>query len=275
MRFVRSPSPSRLTLAHRIVKRSLNTTSSRLRNSDVVGRLTGISTRTVARVVAVFFLMTIVLGGVGESIPDRLVVPADAAATAARILAQTTLMRLGFATFMVELGCEIVTTVLFYELLKPVNRGISMLAAFFSLARITIKAISRLFFVTPLAMLGGADYLGVFSTEQLHTLSLFLLKVNAQGAGIAMIFLGYSAVLAGYLTLKSTFLPRALGAIGMLAGAGWLCYLSPPFADRAYPYVIVVALLGSAAKILWLLVFGVNEQRWIEQARTAASSMWA
>jgi len=50
---------------------------------------------------------------------------------------------------------------------------------------------------------------------------------------------------------------------------GWLTFLSPTLGYRLFPYLAGVGLLGATALILWLLVFGVNEQRWKEQAGAA------
>jgi hypothetical protein len=98
--------------------------------------------------------------------------------------------------------------------------------------------------------------------------------VNDRGAGIALVFFGLTAVLKGYLIVRSTFLPRILGVLGMVGGAGWLSFLYLPLAYRLFPYILVLGLLGTAALILWLLAFGVNEERWKEQASAAAASIW-
>jgi hypothetical protein len=240
-----------------------------------LARIAETSPRAKARITGVFFLLTILLGGVGESIHGRLVVPGDATATANNILAHAPLLRLGFASYLVEMACNIVMTALFYDLLRPVSRSVSLLAAFFSLVGIAIKTLSRLFYIAPLVVLDGADYLSVFNVEQLQALALVLLRVNVQGAGIALVFFGFYALLKGWLIVKSTFLPRVLGALGMLAGVGWLIFLAPPLANRLYPYIVALGLVAAAVQVTWLLVFGVNEQRWDEQARRAAGSTWA
>jgi Domain of unknown function (DUF4386) len=233
------------------------------------------SPRGKARLAAVFYLLTIVLGGVGESIYGRVVVPGDSTATAAGILSHAWLWRLGFASYLVEMACSIAITALFYDLLKPVSGSVSLLAAFFGLVGIAIKTISRLFYIAPLSILEGSGNLGALTGEQLRELALLLLRVNAQGAGMAMVFFGCYALLKGWLIVRSTFLPPVLGVLGMLGGMGWLTFLSPPLAARTFPYVVAVALLGSAAQIVWLLVFGVDERRWKEQARRAAESVGA
>jgi hypothetical protein len=124
-----------------------------------------------------------------------------------------------------------------------------------------------------LFILGGAHYLSVFSAEQLQALALLFLKVNDRGAGIALVFFGFYAILTGYLMIKSSFLPRVLGAISVVGGFGWLTFLYPPLGGRMFPFTSMFAVLGAAALIVWFMVFGVNEQRWKEQAGAAAASM--
>jgi hypothetical protein len=233
-------------------------------------RITEASPRLKARITGVFYLITILTGiFAGGFVSERLVVQGDAAATATNILTHSGLFQLGFAVFLIEMACNIAMTALFYELLKPAGRSVSLLAAFLGFAGCVIKTFSRAFFITPLFILGGAHYLSVFSAEQLQALALLFLKVNDRGAGIALVFFGFYAVLTGYLIIRSTFLPRILGVVSVIAGLGWLSFLYLPFAHLMFPYVVVLALLGAGALIVWLLVFGVNEQRWKEQASAA------
>ena len=230
------------------------------------------SPRLKARVTGVFYLVTILTGVFAQGFVSRtLVVDGDAAATAANLLAHKSLFQLGFAVYLVEMACQIATTALFYDLLKPAGRSVSLVAAFLGLAGSVIKTFSRVFFIVPLFVLGGAHYLSVFSAEQLQALALLFLKVNDRGAGVALVFFGFYALLTGYLIIRSTFLPRILGVLSVVGGLGWLSFLYLPLAHRAFPYVAVFALLGAAALILWLLVFGVNEQRWKEQASAAGN----
>jgi hypothetical protein len=231
------------------------------------------SPRLKARITGAFYLITMLTGIFAQGfVSDRLVVASDAAATATNILANRGLFQLGFAVYLIEMACQIAMTALFYELLKPAGRSVSLLAAFLGFAGCIIKTFSRVFFITPLFILGGAHYLSVFSTEQLQALALLFFKVNDRGAGMALVFFGFYALLTGYLIVRSTFLPRILGVLSVLGGLGWLTFLYPPLGSRMFPYVAVFALLGAAALILWLLVFGVNEQRWKEQADIAGES---
>ena len=232
------------------------------------------SLRLMAMTAGALYLLTILTGIFSAGyVSGKLVVNGDAAATAANILAHPGLLQLGFAVYLIEMACQVAITALFYNLLKPAGRSVSLVAAFLGLTGCIIKTFSRVFFIAPLFILGGAHYLTVFSAEQLQALALLFLKVNDRGAGIALVFFGFYAILTGYLIIKSTFLPRILGVLSVLGGLGWLTFLYQPLAHRLFPYVVALALLGALAEIVWLLVFGVNEQRWKEKTSAAVASM--
>jgi hypothetical protein len=228
------------------------------------------SPRLRARITGAFYLLTILTGIFAQGfVSGSLVVDGDALATATNILTHKSLFQWGFAVYIIEMACQIVTTALFYELLKPAGKSLSLVAAFLGLAGCVIKTFSRVFFIAPMFVLGGVHYLSVFSTEQLQALALLFLKVNDRGAAVALVFFGFNALLTGYLIIRSAFLPRILGALVMLGGLGWLSFLYLPLGYRLFPYIAPLGLLGAASLILWLLVFGVNEQRWKEQANAA------
>jgi Domain of unknown function (DUF4386) len=91
---------------------------------------------------------------------------------------------------------------------------------------------------------------------------------------MALAFFGFYGLLKGYLVLKSTFLPKFLGVLTLLGGLGWTTFVSPALGLRLFPIVAGIGLLGALATILCLLIVGVNEQRWKEQAALAAASVW-
>jgi hypothetical protein len=238
-----------------------------MNTSPMTERTSMDSPRVKARVAAVLYIATILTGIFAQGfISGRLVVSGDAAATAGNILAHRNLFELGFTVYLVEMACQIAMTILFYELLKPVNKSVALISTALSLAGCTIKTLSRLFYIAPLFVLGGAHYLNVFNSQQLQSLALLFLRVNEQGAGIALAFFGFRALLQGYLIFKSTFLPRVFGVLTFIAGLGWLTFLSPTLGSRLFIYVAAYGLLVAVALILWLLIAGVDEQRWRERA---------
>ena len=235
-------------------------------------RIAEASPRFKARMAGVFYLLTTLTRMFVEiSVRNRLVVSDDAAATATNILAHEPLWRWGFAADIIAFVSYVALTALFYELFKPVNRSVSLVAAFFSLVACAVQAVSSLFHLAPLVLLGGAPYLRVFNEEQLQALALMFLRLRAQCYhNIGLVFFGLYCLLIGYLIFRSTFLPRIIGVLMMLAGLSYLMFLSPPLARYLQPYVLFFPGVGQISLTLWLLVMGVNEQRWKEQASAAA-----
>jgi hypothetical protein len=233
------------------------------------------SPSTRGRILAVLFLFVIVAGITAQVvISDRLIVGGDAVRTAANILADTSLYRLGFTIFMLEMVAQVAMTMLYYDLLKPVNRSVARLAAIIGLIGCGIKTLARLFYYAPLLLLGGAPYLAPIEPEQLEALSLAFIEINSQGAAIGLIFFGFESLLHGWLVFRSGFLPRFLGVLSMIAGLGWLTFLSPPLGYQAFMFVALFALIGSVATIGWLLIRGVDDVKWRARAALAASSIW-
>ncbi|MBL0347967.1 DUF4386 domain-containing protein [Candidatus Villigracilis affinis] len=226
-------------------------------------QISEISPQVYARVVGILYLFTISAGIIAQmGISNGIVVVDDAATTASNILANRNLFQLGFTIYLLEMASQIAQTVIFYMLLKPAGRSVSLLALFFGLVGCIIKTVSRLFYIAPLLVLGEAHYLDVFTLDQLQALALLLLRVNDLAAGMALAFFGFSTLLNGFLIFRSTFLPRILGILSILGGFGWLTFLYPPLGNQLLPYILVIALIGSISQILWLLTKGVRVEQW-------------
>jgi len=225
------------------------------------------SPRALARFIGLFQLIIIVGGVVAQGvISNRLIVFSSAATTATNILANRPLFQLGFTIFLIEMAANVATTTLFYVLLRPVNKSVAVLSTGWGLTGCVIKTFARAFYIVPLFVLSGTGALSAFSTEQLQSVALVLLRVNAQGANLALPFFGLEWVLRGYLITRSTYLPRWLGVLSFISGLGWLAYFYPPLGSRLFLVLALIALAHSAVLIFWLLVYGVNEERWKEQA---------
>ena len=219
-----------------------------------------------ARITGTVYLFYFLSAVLGELFLKGLVVDGDASITATNILAHESLFRLGLASGLISIAFYIAVTGLFYGLFKPVNRSLSLLAAFFSLVGCAILAFATLFQLAPLIVLGGSQYLSVFKVEQLRGLALMFLELNTQANNICVVFFGVYCILIGYLIFRSNFLPRILGVLMAIAGLGWLTFLYPPLANHLSPYNLVFGFLAELSLMLWLLMMGVNVQRWKEQA---------
>jgi hypothetical protein len=233
------------------------------------------SPTTRGRILATLYLFVVVAGVTGQTfIADRLVVGDDSAKTAANIVASSSVYRLGFTIFMLEMVAQIAVSAMFYDLLKPVNRSLARIAFIIGVTGCGIKAMARLFYYAPLILLGGVSSPAAFEPAQLESLSLAFFRINDQGAAIALIFFGFESLLQGWLLFKSEFLPRFLGVISMIAGVGWLTYLWPPLGSQVFMGVALFALVGVLATTGWLLIRGVDDAKWRERALLAAASIW-
>jgi len=234
--------------------------------------MTKASSRLKARLAGAFYFLaglTSVLGGV--YIPGKLVVTGNAAATANAILSHKPLFQLGFSVMLLAVFCSIILTALFYDLFAPVNKTLSLTAAFVHLVGLAILGFASFLQLAPLVVLeGGGAYLGVFQAQQIHALAYLFLQLNVQAANAFLAFFGLYCLLLGYLVFRSTFLPRLIGVFMAFAGLGYLTFVSPPLAAYLSPYNLAPAALGEGSLMLWLLIVGVNAPRWQEQASHAA-----
>jgi hypothetical protein len=241
----------------------------------VTHALSETSPSTRGRILAALYLVVIIGGIIAQVfIADRLVVYDDAAKTAANILANRSLYRLGFTIFMIEMAAQMALSMMFYDLLKPVNRSIARTALIMGLTGSGIKTMARLFYYVPLLLLGGASYLSTFQPAQLETLALAFIRINSQGAAIALVFFGFETLLRGWLLFNSEFLPRFLGVLSMIGGIGWLTWLWPPLGSQTFTGVALFAIAGVIATSGWLFIRGVDDEKWKERAALAAASIW-
>lgn len=199
----------------------------------------------------------------------KIVVFSSAAITAANVLAHNRLLWLGFASSVVGVIFHLAWAALFYELFKPVSRRVSLFAAFVILAGCAIQALTCVLYIGPMAVLHSGNALSAFTTEQLQALALTLFKINAQAFDAYLFFFGLWCVLNGYLIFRSTFMPRILGILLAISGVGWMVFLYPPFAHSVFHYIAMASALGEIPLQFWLLIMGVNSEKWEAQAGAA------
>jgi hypothetical protein len=231
-------------------------------------RVADASPRFKARVAGFFYFLLIPCGVFSLLARGGIVIKGDAAATATNLLLHETAFRWGVAGDLFVIVSYVVVTALFYELFKPVNRSVALVAAFLSLVGCASQAFACVFELAPFVLLGGERYSSVFKADQLQALAYMSLKFYSPAYKIGLVFFGLYNLLNGYLILKSTFLPRFLGVFMVIAGLPWLIFLTPLGKDLS-PFAVAPASLGEGLLTVWLLVKGVNEQRWKEQASAA------
>jgi hypothetical protein len=234
----------------------------------VTERIAETSPRFQARMAGLVAWIT-TTSGFAAIVVGNLVVYSDAAVTAHNILANETLYRLAVVGDVVSV-LYIVYTFLLFKLFRPVNRNLAATGALFSLVGVAVGMLIPLFGFAALVVLKEAHSLSGFSPEQVRATALLFLKLRTQVDTISLVLFGTYNILTGYLIIRSTFLPRILGVLLALAGVcyqinNFAIFLAPDFAAHLLPWILIP---GGSELLLagWLLVVGVNEQRWKEQA---------
>lgn len=234
----------------------------------MTNRIADLSLNKTARVAGFGLLIMAFLGIFANFfVFTDLIIPGDAAATANNIIASEGLFRVGIISFIIVLLCDVVVAWALYVVLKPVNKSLSLLAAWFRLVYSAIHGIALLNLIIALQLLSGHDYLNVFETDQLHGLALLFLSGHKYGFLIGLVFFGFHLLVLGYLVFKSGYFPRILGILLVAASLGYLIdsfanFLLPNYTNYETIFLLIAAVpsvIGEVSLCLWLLVKGVKQ----------------
>jgi hypothetical protein len=238
-----------------------------MNTAKMMERIAQTSPRIKARMAGLSQLLEALTATFGQVIvPGKLFVLGSAATTATNILAHQQLFWLGFGSSLIGVIFHIVWAFLLYDLLKPVDRRLSLFAMFVILVACAVQALNSLLYVAPLSILTSGNTAGAFTTEQLQALALLFVKLNTYAFDIYLVFFGFWLILIGYLIFRSAFMPRVLGVLLAISGLGWMLFLIPPFATHLFPVIAAASALGEIPLEFWLIIKSVNAQRWREQA---------
>jgi hypothetical protein len=223
----------------------------------------------------VLYLINIVGGAFAISIvPAMLLVAGNAAATAHNIQTHELLYRSGLAVHVVVTVTNVPLALIFYELFKVVNRGLALLDVFFILVATAIEAAGLVNQFAPLVLLGSGPYASALPAAQLQALAYIPWNLSSIEYSLHTVFFAFDIITMAYLVLRSTFLPRAIGVLLAIDSLAYLVYsftyfLAPGFAAQLVPWIQFPALIGEGSLCLWLLVVGVNVERWEKRASAA------
>jgi hypothetical protein len=226
------------------------------------------SPQTYARIGGMLYLVIIAAGMFAELfVRGKLVVPGNPAATANNIMTHELLWRISIATDLLMHICDIPLMLIFFILLRPVNKEIALLALLFNLVQTAVLVANKLNLLTALFAMTGGTNLKAFDANQLYALGYNAIHLHGYGFGVGLIFFGFTCLILGYLIFRSAYLPRALGVLMQIAG---VCYLvnsfaviiAPAFANRMFPFVLLPPFLAELSLCLWLLVKGVDITKW-------------
>ncbi|MFZ0901475.1 MAG: DUF4386 domain-containing protein [Candidatus Sulfotelmatobacter sp.] len=179
------------------------------------------SQRKAARVAGFMYLLMMVTGVAFSEfyVRSKLIVYGNAAETARNIMAHERLFRISIACDLIYCTAVVALLTAFYVILKPVNRNLALLAAFWRLVYALMWVLMTLNLFDALRLLTGADYLRVFDAERLQALARFYLGTRFDYYYVGLLFGALASTVCGYLWFKSRYIPRALAAFGVISSA--------------------------------------------------------
>jgi hypothetical protein len=238
----------------------------------------GASPRQLARMAGALYLVNIVGGAFAIGIVPAMLFVSDPAVTAHNIQTHELLYRSSLVAHVVVTVTNVALAVIFYDLFKVVNRRLAVLDVFFTLVGTAIEAAGILNQFAPLVLQGNGRYTSALPAAQLQALAYTPVDLSTIDYAIYTVFFGFDIICVGYLALRSTFLPRAIGVLMAIDGLSYLVYsfvylLTPGFAAHLVPWIQLPAPLGEGSLCLWLLVVGVDVERWKERAAKATADL--
>jgi hypothetical protein len=219
-----------------------------------------------ARIAGLLYLIIIVCGIFSEVyVRMNLIVPRDAEATAVNVLASPHLFQMGFVADSIMVFCDVAIAILFYVLLKEVNKTLALIAAVFRFAQAVILGANLIHYYAAYLLLGDGAYghLGVGNSN--HGLMMFFLDLHKYGYDLGLLFFAISNLFLGFLIIRSYLFPSFFGyalqlsAVVYLVG-GYCRFVFPQYMDVLQP-AYVIPFVAELSFCLWLLIIGVRAER--------------
>jgi hypothetical protein len=218
-----------------------------------------------AKVAGVTALLAIVIVVVGNYLLlSPLIVPGNAAETAQNILAHEGQFRLTVVCFLLYSAVSVILLSALYVVLKPVNRGVALVAALSRFVFALVWLLSPLQLLSALRLLGHSNYLSVFEPDRLQALARVTIAASFDDYYVGLPFFSLALTICSYLWLRSNYIPRSLAWFGLVSSA-WCVFcafvylLFPDFAKPVDPYWFDSPMaLFELVLSFWLLFKGLK-----------------
>lgn len=236
------------------------------------------SPQTYARIGGIFYLLIIALGIFYEMIVrNSILVPGDSMATMTSLKQNELLWRLGIVAEFLSSIISVGLVLIMYRLTRPVNKDLAIVAALFNLAGVTIQTVYILQLIEALFPIGASSYLQAFTPEQLGAIISLSTRSHVFGFGIALLMFAPYFLLTGYLIYRSRYLPKFIGILYMISGAGYfinslILILAPQISGLVFMVLVVPVFTGEISLALRLLLKGVHEKEWNNYFTAEATS---
>lgn len=222
-----------------------------------------LSVRQAAKIAGAAYVALFVLGIFANFVVrEGLIEAGDASATVANIQDSELLFRIGIVSFLIIFVLDVVIAWLLYIIFRSESRDISLVAAWFRLVYTAFLGIAVIFFFVVLQLLSGVDYLSSLSTGQIEAQVMLYLDAFNFTWLIGLLMFGIHLIILGYLILKSVSIPKYMGVLLVLAGAGYVIDTTAfsvlseyeDYSDVFLAIVAIPSIVGELAFTIWLFM---------------------
>jgi hypothetical protein len=231
------------------------------------GQIALTSSKRLARIAGVLYLLVGIFGGFAQGfVYPKMYVAGDAATTAANLIANAGLVRLGVVADFFDNTIWVFLALILYRLLKHVNQGAARAMVALVAIGASITMLNAVFEFEAMRVATGAVNLAGFGAAGSNALALLLVDAQHYGLLIASIFFGLWLVPLGYLAYKSRWFPRALGVGLIVGGACYIvdmlaAFLVPDFGKAIHGYITIPSAIAEVSMVLYLLVMGIKTKK--------------
>ncbi|MEM1336836.1 MAG: DUF4386 domain-containing protein [Bacteroidota bacterium] len=202
------------------------------------------------------FIMVLTVPVAEFVIFPKLINYTDPEATFNAIKESRNLFTLGIFLHLMTLICDVVVAWSLYIFLKPADKQLSLLAAFFRITFAMVTLASLLNLISVLNLTSNSAYLAVFDAS-LYSEVLLTIKNFNQQWGFAFSFFSIYLILLGVLVYKATYIPKLFGILLIIAGTGYLVNTLRSF---FFPSIsmdyFMITYFGELVFMFWLLIKG-------------------
>lgn len=227
-------------------------------SKNTSNRIADISLSNSAIIAGIGLILMAILAPIANfAIVQKLVVPNDTAKTINNIIASEELFRIGICCFLIVAILDIIVAWALYVFLKPVNKSLSLLAAWIRIVYATILAVMLIYLLNVLQLLHGAGYLASFTTSQIQTQAMLSLNTFNLGWDFGLIIFGFHLLLLGYLLFKAGYMRKILGILLIFASLGYMIDgFSKLLTADCNMNISMFTFVGEIILIFWLLIKG-------------------
>lgn len=221
-------------------------------------------TKQTARMTGVWYLALGIFGMISFLvIRPEIYIDGDPAATLTNLTENASLARIGVGAELVVVLAQALAALWFYKLFAGLNRVAAVGVMAFGLVNAVAISVSALFMATAVTVAG--DVALAPGADAAATVGL-LAELSENAWGVGNLFFGLWLIPMGWVILQTSRMPRVLGWLLIIGGAGYVLSGLVLYTIADVPMLVINGLpIGAAIGEFWmigyLLVKGIRPAR--------------